>query len=129
MDFKKILHFSDYEPLMDENPQYIIDAIIKKVKTYSQTDYSEIIQRTYDFTKNAHEGIYRLSGEAYITHPVQVAEILMELKPDIASIQTAILHDVIEDTEYSYEDIKELFGEEVANLCQGLVKIKKVKYK
>ncbi len=129
MDFKKILHFSKYEPLMDEDPQFIVDRIIKKLNSYSQKDYSEIIQRTYDFTKHAHDGIYRHSWEAYITHPVQVADILMDLKPDVASIQTAILHDVIEDTEYSYDDINELFWEEVATLCQWLVKIKKVRYK
>ncbi|PID34630.1 MAG: hypothetical protein CR971_02210 [candidate division SR1 bacterium] len=129
MDFKKILHFSKYEPLMDENPQFIVDRIIKKLNSYSQKDYSEIIQRTYDFTRHAHDGIYRHSGEAYITHPIQVADILMDLKPDVASVQTAILHDVIEDTEYNYDDISGLFGEEVATLCQGLVKIKKVKYK
>ncbi len=129
MDFKKILHFSKYEPLMDENPQFIVDRIIKKLNSYSQKDYSEIIQRTYDFTRHAHDGIYRHSWEAYITHPIQVADILMDLKPDVASVQTAILHDVIEDTEYNYDDISGLFWEEVATLCQWLVKIKKVKYK
>lgn len=129
MDFQRILNFSDYKPLMDEDPQSIIDEIIIKINKYSGEDYSEIIQRTYDFTKSAHEWIYRLSGEAYITHPVQVAQILMDLKPDIASIQTAILHDVIEDTEYTFEDISKLFWEEVAILCEWLVKVKKVRYK
>ncbi len=129
MNFKRIVDFSQYQPLMDEDPQSKIDTIIETLQSYSGHDYREIIQRTYDFTKSAHEGIYRLSGEAYITHPVQVASILMDLKPDVASIQAAILHDVIEDTEYSYDDIKDLFGEEVALLCEGLVKVKKVKYK
>ncbi len=129
MDFQKILQFTEYTPLMSEDPQDIVQEIIDQVNAYTGEDHSEIIQRTYEFTKSAHEGIYRLSGEAYITHPVQVAKILMDLKPDIASIQTAILHDVIEDTEYTFDDISQLFGEEVAILCEGLVKVKKVKYK
>jgi len=53
----------------------------------------------------------------------------MEIKPDVVSIQACILHDVIEDTEYTYEDIVQLFGQEIADICEGLVKVSKVRYK
>ena len=62
-------------------------------------------------------------------HPLHVALNLMEIKPDCASIQAALLHDVIEDTDITYEDILQKFGQEVADLCNGLVKVSKIKYR
>ncbi|MDO4713522.1 MAG: HD domain-containing protein [bacterium] len=82
----------------------------------------------YHFTKNAHAGVKRLSGEPYIIHPLKATLFLMELKPDLESIQSCIMHDVIEDTPITYEEIAAEFGEEVANICEGLVKVSKVRY-
>lgn len=87
------------------------------------------IQETYEFAAKAHDDVRRLSGERYIVHPLRATLILMDIKPDLATIQACILHDVIEDTDITYEDIKKEFGEEIANLCQSLVKVSKLKYK
>src|SRR5699024_8441956 len=79
--------------------------------------------------KKAHEGQFRSSGEAYIVHPVQVAGILAELQMDPATVAAGFLHDVVEDTEVSREEIIEQFGEEVAMLVDGVTKLDKLKFK
>ena len=83
----------------------------------------------YEFAKKAHDWVFRLSWEPYIAHPVAATEILLWLSPDIYTIQACLLHDVIEDTDYIYDDIKEAFWEEVANLCAWMEKLEKVKYR
>ncbi|MBF0913695.1 bifunctional (p)ppGpp synthetase/guanosine-3',5'-bis(diphosphate) 3'-pyrophosphohydrolase [Candidatus Gracilibacteria bacterium] len=89
----------------------------------------EEIFKAYEYARDAHEGQYRLSGEPYISHPVEATMILLELKPDIFTIQSCLLHDVIEDTPKTKEDIEKEFGKEVAFLCEGLSKLSKVRYK
>ncbi len=91
-------------------------------------DYDRIIA-AYDFGKMAHEGQVRKSGEPYFTHPIEVALILSELKMDTDTIISGLLHDVIEDTVYTYEDISQRFGEPVAKLVDGVTKLGKVKYR
>ncbi len=86
------------------------------------------IERAFDFAKKAHEGQKRASGEPYIVHPVEVAKTLCLYRADPTTIISALLHDVIEDTEYTYDYINKEFGEEVANLCIGLTKIQKMTY-
>ena len=83
----------------------------------------ELIIEAYNFAENAHEGQYRKSGEKYFIHPVEVAKILIELKMDSSTIAAGLLHDVIEDTDYTYEYISEKFGEEVAMLVEGVTKL------
>ncbi len=83
----------------------------------------ELIIEAYNFAENAHEGQYRKSGEKYFIHPVEVAKILIELKMDSSTIAAGLLHDVIEDTEYTYEYISNKFGEEVAMLVEGVTKL------
>lgn len=83
----------------------------------------ELIIEAYNFAESAHEGQYRKSGEKYFIHPVEVAKILIELKMDSSTIAAGLLHDVIEDTEYTYEYISEKFGEEVAMLVEGVTKL------
>lgn len=113
-----------------------IDKKVKKITQeallYLEGDkefLSNEIWRAYEYAKEAHHWLLRKSWEPYIIHPVEATKILLAIKPDLESIQTCFLHDVIEDTPKTYEDILEEFGPEVAKLCEGLVKVSNVKYK
>ena len=87
----------------------------------------EIIQKAFDFANEAHKGVRRRSGEPYILHPIAVAKIVVSnIGLGCKSIVAALLHDVVEDTEYTVEDLANLFGEKVATLVEGLTKIKTV---
>ncbi len=105
-----------------------IDEVISIVKTYNPTADESLIKDAYEFAALAHNGQKRLSGEAYITHPLAIAKILAELKMDTSTIVAGLLHDVIEDTHYTYEDIEERFGKEVAQLVDGVTKIAKFQF-
>ncbi|RAL25741.1 RelA/SpoT family protein [Thermoflavimicrobium daqui] len=95
----------------------------------SEEDY-ELIQRAYYFAEEAHRGQIRKSGEPFITHPVAVAEILADLQMDAATLVAALLHDVVEDTDVTLEQIKDEFGESVALLVDGVTKLRKrIKFK
>lgn len=128
MDIKTLEQFINYIPYK-EDPQNIVDDIVEKAKKYLPEEQTTWIQKAYEYAREAHWNQIRLSGEEYIIHPLKTAEFLMEIKPDLATIQASILHDVIEDTPISKEEIEQEFGEEVANLCEWLVKVSKVKYK
>ncbi len=82
-----------------------------------------LIQKAYEFAKKAHEGQQRLSGDAYLTHLVGVADILAELHMDSVTIAAGLLHDILEDTKVTYDGLKSEFGEEIANLVDGVTKI------
>lgn len=98
-------------------------------KAYGDDEIAfEKISLAYDFGKEAHEGQFRMSGEEYFIHPVAVAEILSSFKMDADTIVSGLLHDVIEDTIYTYNDIKERFGENVAKLVDGVTKLGKFKF-
>lgn len=88
-----------------------------------------LIQKAYDLAFEAHETQKRESGEPYIIHPIEVACILAEIGMDTSTICAGILHDVVEDTDYTYDDILNIFGKEVADLVQGVTKLGKIKYK
>ena len=89
----------------------------------------DVINKAFNLAFEAHKEQKRESGEPYIIHPIDVAVILAELGMDTSTIVAGLLHDVIEDTDYTYEDIKEIFTEEVANLVSGVTKITKMEYK
>ena len=89
----------------------------------------EMLRKAYEYAQNAHAGQKRASGEPYFIHPCAVAEILMDLGLDAATIAAALLHDVIEDTICTAEDIKENFGEEVLALVSGVTKLEKIEFK
>lgn len=105
-----------------------IDELINEVKKYNQNCNEELIRNCYEFAAKAHEGQKRMSGEEYITHPLNVAQILTTLQMDDETICAALLHDVIEDTNYSYEDVSLKFSENIANLVNGVTKLGKVQY-
>ncbi len=87
------------------------------------------VEKAYHFAKKLHEGQYRVSEEPYIIHPVQVAKILVDLKVDTHTLIAAFLHDILEDTQTQPEEIKELFGDDVLSLVQGVTKLSKLKFK
>lgn len=114
----------------EENNKIIsIDDIINEVKSYQPDADIALIQKAYDIAFAAHAGQRRASGEEYIIHPLSVAKILTELQIDDITISAAILHDVIEDTAYTREQMEELFGAEVAMLIDGVTKLGKITYK
>ena len=106
----------------------LYDKLIKKVRKYHPSDDLSMIKRAYDLAEKAHEGQVRRSGEPFFIHPLKVACILADLELDIESIVAGILHDVIEDTEYTFEDISQMFNEEVALLVDGVTKLGQIQY-
>lgn len=94
----------------------------------SQEDI-EKIEQAYEFAKKVHSGQFRVSGEPYIIHPVEVLKILVGLKADTSTLIAALLHDVIEDTETTPEQVQEMFGEDVLSLVQGVTKLSKYQFK
>ena len=99
------------------------DDLINKVKSYNKFLNPETLNKAYHFALKAHKNQKRDSGDPYLIHPVAVANILTELKLDSATIATGLLHDTIEDTHTTYETIKNEFGQEVADLVEGVTKI------
>ena len=100
-----------------------VEDLIALVHNYNPTTDADLIRRAYAYGRKMHVGQMRHSGEEYFTHPVQVAAILTEQRLDDATIITALLHDTIEDTKSTYAEISRLFGEEVAELVDGVTKL------
>lgn len=107
----------------------MLENLLSKIQEYYPYADMELIIRAYNFAENCHEGQYRNSGEKYFVHPYNVAMILADLNMDDKTIAAALLHDVLEDTEVTYETLVDKFGEEVANLVDGVTKLKKLKFK
>ena len=101
-----------------------IEAIIDQVKRHNENADTELIRRAYDFAAEAHKNQKRLTGEPYITHPLATARVLADLEMDSESIAAALLHDVVEDQDYSVDDIERAFGQEIAALVDGVTKLK-----
>ena len=99
------------------------NELINKIKIYNKFLNSDSLNKAYNFALDAHQNQKREEGVPYIIHPVAVANILTELKLDSATITTGLLHDTIEDTNVTYDTVKKEFGEEVANLVDGVTKI------
>ena len=99
------------------------EELINKVKTYNKFLNPETLTKAYEFALKAHKTQKRDEGVPYIIHPIAVADILTDLKLDSATIATGLLHDTIEDTHTTYKTIKEEFGQEVADLVEGVTKI------
>ncbi len=106
-----------------------IDQVLEKASLYLDEKDVAFLQKAYKFAEQAHEGQFRKSGEPYILHPIQVAGIIVDLELDPNTIAAAFLHDVVEDTDVTIEDIVQEFNEEVAMLVDAVTKLKKFKYK
>jgi len=100
-----------------------VDDLIELVRNYNPKTNEALIRKAYAYGDRMHEGQVRHSGEPYFTHPVAVAAILTEMKLDDATIVTALLHDAIEDTRSTYSDVRATFGEEIAELVDGVTKL------
>lgn len=111
---------------MDEEFRSLLSEIKIYDKLYDRKADFALIEKAYTFAKNAHEGQKRHSGEEYIIHPLKVARILLELKPDTPTICAALLHDVVEESNYQIQDIEKEFGKEIRLLVEGETKTTKV---
>ena len=105
-----------------------LQELIDKIREYAPNSDIELVEKAYYYGKKAHDGQLRKSGEPYFIHPIAVANILAEMELDFQTIAAGLLHDVVEDTEYTYEDIKNEFGQEVADLVDGVTKLGQIKY-
>ncbi|WP_100331684.1 RelA/SpoT family protein [Bacillus xiapuensis] len=105
------------------------EQVIERTSEYVNSEHVEFVKKAYLYAKEAHKEQYRKSGEPYIIHPIQVAGILADLEMDPATVAAGFLHDVVEDTEITLEDLEEAFNEEVAMLVDGVTKLGKIKYK
>ena len=102
----------------------LCEAIQASGKAYNM----EMIQKAYELANTAHNGVCRRSGEPYICHPLTVARLVLDLGMDSESIAAALLHDVVEDTPTTLDDLKAAFGEEVALLVDGVTKLTKIQF-
>ena len=100
-----------------------VEDLIALVRNYNPRTNADLIRRAYAYGKQMHEGQFRQSGEPYFTHPVAVAAILTEQRLDDATIVTALLHDTIEDTKSTFTEVARLFGEDIAELVNGVTKL------
>ncbi|MBO5059880.1 MAG: bifunctional (p)ppGpp synthetase/guanosine-3',5'-bis(diphosphate) 3'-pyrophosphohydrolase [Clostridia bacterium] len=124
-----IFNSSETLPQIADKTDVIVEKIIKMVKGYSPKANTDMIYVAYRMAKAAHKNQFRKSGEPYIIHPVQIAYIAAELSMDNVAICAGLLHDVIEDTPYTFDDIVLLFGRSVAEIVDGVTKLKKIQYR
>ena len=108
-------HFTD--------PDVLFEILIKTVSNYHPSSDLEIITKAYELAKDAHKEQRRKSGEPYLIHPVCVAIILAQLEMDKETIVGGLLHDVVEDTKYTTQDLTEMFSAEIATLVDGVTKL------
>ena len=103
-----------------------MEQIIDQIQKHHPEDDLEIVRRAYLFSAKEHKGQVRASGEPYLTHPLEVANILAEMKMDAVTVSVGLLHDVVEDTLTSLEHLEQMFGEEVAHVVDALTKISQI---
>ncbi|MFP1793921.1 bifunctional GTP diphosphokinase/guanosine-3',5'-bis pyrophosphate 3'-pyrophosphohydrolase [Lonsdalea quercina] len=108
---------------------YLFESLNLLIQSYLPEDQIKRLRQAYLVARDAHEGQTRSSGEPYITHPVAVACILAEMRLDYETLMAALLHDVIEDTPATYQDMEQLFGKSVAELVEGVSKLDKLKFR
>ena len=114
---------------MDDQSNLFTDIKEKLIAQNRPQEDIEQIEKAFEFAKKLHEGQYRVSEEPYIIHPVEVVKILLDLKADTHTLMAGFLHDILEDTDTKPEEIKELFGDDVLNLVQGVTKLGKLQFK
>ena len=123
-----MVHFAAGDRVSDK-PLRSLDDLLRKILVYFPNADLRVIEKAYEYSERMHEGQIRRSGEAYISHPLNVAGILADLRLDLDSIATGLLHDTVEDTHATIEDIKKEFGETVSHLVDGVTKISKMQFK
>src|SRR5438046_5913281 len=105
-----------------------LEQILDRVDKHHPGDNLELVRRAYIFSAKEHKGQLRASGEPYLTHPLEVANLLAEMKMDAVTVSVGLLHDVVEDTLVSLEKIEELFGSDVAHIVDGVTKISQIQF-
>src|SRR5580700_3385671 len=105
-----------------------LEEILDRVEKHHPGDNLDLIRRAYIFSAKEHKGQVRASGEPYLTHPLEVANILAEMKMDATTVSVGLLHDVIEDTLVSQEDVEKMFGLDVAHIVDGVTKISQIQF-
>src|SRR5213078_5169005 len=111
-----------------EQHQELIDELIADVSAYNPDVDRDLISRAFRFAAEAHEGQQRRSGEEFIRHPWGAAMILAELRQDEQTIAAALLHDVVEDTETEIDEVRTEFGDEIAQLVEGVTKLTRIHF-
>ncbi len=112
-----------------DRPVKTVEDLLNKIRKYLPNADLSLITRAYSFSEKAHTGQFRRSGEPYIAHPLSVAAILADLRLDLESIVTGLLHDTVEDTYVTLEDVRREFGDTVALLVDGVTKISQIKFR
>ena len=102
-----------------------IEKIIEKMKKNNPNVNEDLIKKAYKYAEQNHKDQNRVSGEKYICHPMEVAYILADLELDDSTIAAALLHDIVEDTPITHQNIVEEFGEEIAEMVEGVTKLRK----
>src|SRR5881394_1682358 len=105
-----------------------LEEILDRVEKHHPGDNLDLIRRAYIFSAKEHKGQVRASGEPYLTHPLEVANLLAEMKMDAVTVGVGLLHDVVEDTLTTLDKIEELFGPEVAHIVDGVTKISQIQF-
>lgn len=108
---------------------YLFEGLKESASGYLEPEQVELLKQAYQVARDAHEGQMRTSGEPYITHPVAVARILADMRLDHETLMAALLHDTIEDTHVTKDDLADLFGVDVAELVEGVSKLDKLKFR
>ena len=106
-----------------------LDSLLRKVRAYNPKADVREVQRAFEFAADSHRGQLRQSGEPFIHHPLGVAHILADLGMDTTTLEAALLHDVVEDTDLTLDDIRREFGDEVAAIVDGLTKLERIEYR
>jgi len=106
-----------------------LNDILEKILSYNPAADLDVVRKAYVFSAKVHQGQVRLSGEPYLVHPMEVAAVLADLKLDVQTVATGLLHDTLEDTLTTFEELETIFGSEVANLVDGVTKISKIHFK
>lgn len=128
MDIAKIHKYLSYEPHYNEDPTDVLESLLTRLSYLQETEKEEL-RHAYRFAHHHHKDMKRLSWEPYIIHPLRVFEFLIDIQPDISSMKATFLHDLLEDTAVTLSEIEAEFGPDVAMLCEGLVKVWKVRYR
>src|ERR1700756_5155159 len=105
-----------------------LEEILDKVEKYHPGDNLDLIRRAYIFSAKEHKGQVRASGEPYLTHPLEVANVLAEMKMDAITVSVGLLHDVVEDTLVSLDDVEKMFGADVGHIVDGVTKISQIQF-